>query len=276
MPGTAVEAHSRHRSEQTLLAAARGGDEAALRYLLEAHRADLHSYCSRMLGSLHDAEDALQDALLRAWRALPQFQGRSAFRAWLYRIATNTCLDLIERRSKRTPPARYGPSAGEVAVGNPLTGQLEPCRDAQAGFEARQPSPEAGYERREAVELAFIATLQHLPPRQRAVLILRDVLGFSAEETGRTLETTVAAVNSALQRARRTIDRRVPEPSEPATLRSLGDKGTRDHVERFVSAVVGGDIDVIVSLLTEDAILGTPPRPGWRRGRSTANVGAER
>jgi RNA polymerase sigma-70 factor (ECF subfamily) len=256
-----------NRTERELLAAARGGEEAALRHLLEAHRADLHAHCYRMLGSQHDADDALQDALLRAWRALPRFQGRSAFRTWLYRIATNACLDLIDRRPKRVLPVGFGPSAGEMAVGPSLPGPrwTESYPDDQLGFQAGHASPEASYERREAVELAFIAALQHLPPRQRVVLILRDVLGFSAREAGRALNTTVAAVNSALQRARRTIDERLPEQGQPPTLRSLADEGTRDHVERFIAAFEGGDVDVILSLLVKDVTFGISPRWQLRR-----------
>jgi RNA polymerase sigma-70 factor, ECF subfamily len=262
----AARMKSPSRSEQELLAAARGGEEAALRHLLEAHRADLHAHCHRMLGSLHDADDALQDALLRAWRALPRFQGRSTFRTWLYRIATNACLDLIERRPKRVLPIGYGPSAGEVAAGRPLPGSLpvELYPEGEIGFESGHASPEASYERREAVELAFIAALQHLPPRQRAVLILRDALGFSAKEAGRALETTVASVNSALQRARRTIDERLPEKSQPA-LRSFGDEGTREAVERLMAAFEAGDVDAILSLLAEDITWESPGDYGrWR------------
>jgi RNA polymerase sigma-70 factor, ECF subfamily len=213
-------------SEQELLAAARDGEDAAVSHLLEAHHADLRSHCTRMLGSRHDGEDALQDALLRAWRALPRFQGRSAFRSWLYRIATNACLDLMKRRSKHALP--------------------------EVGLEASQPSPEDSYEGREAAELALVAALEHLPPRQRAALILRDVLGFSAKETGRVLETTVASVNGALQRARRTIEQRVPEPGPGTTLQSLGDESTRDHAERFLAAFERGEVDVILSLVTDD------------------------
>jgi RNA polymerase sigma-70 factor (ECF subfamily) len=213
-------------SEQELLAAARDGEDAAVSHLLEAHRADLRSHCTRMLGSRHDGEDALQDALLRAWRALPRFQGRSAFRSWLYRIATNACLDLMKRRSKHTLP--------------------------QVGLEAGQPSPEDSYERREAAELALVAALESLPPRQRAALILRDVLGFSAKESGRALETTVASVNGALQRARRTIEERFPEQGQHAALQSLGDESTRDHAGRFLAAFERGDVEVILSLLTDE------------------------
>src|SRR5262245_52430439 len=178
--------------------------EDEFRRLVEPHRAELHAHCYRMLGSVHDAEDALQDALLRAWRGLDRFEGRSSLRSWLYRIATNTSLDLIARRPKRVLPTDYGPPAG--AEDEPPTVEgiwIEPYPDERVGVEDGYAAPEARYERREAVELAFIAAVQHLPATQRAVLILRDVLGFSARETAATLDTTVEGVNSALARARR-------------------------------------------------------------------------
>jgi RNA polymerase sigma-70 factor (ECF subfamily) len=180
--------------EQTLLAAARRGDEAAYRGLVELHRAELHAHCYRMLGSVHDAEDALQDALLRAWRGLAGFEGRSSPRSWLYKIATNTCLDVVARRPKRVLPIDYVPPAalGEVP-GAPIVESVwvEPYSDERAGLEAGFAAPEARYEQRESLELAFVAALQLLPARQRAVLILREVLGFSALETAESLDTTV-------------------------------------------------------------------------------------
>ena len=256
--------------EQRLLDAARGGDEGAFRLLIEPHRTELHAHCYRMLGSLHDADDALQDVLLRSWRGLPRFDGRSSLRSWLYRIATNASLNAIARRPKRVLPIDYGPAAGaDEDPGEPLAQSIwvEPYPDEIVGLEDGYASPEARYERREAVELAFIAALQHLPPLQRAVLILREVLGFSAKEVAATLETTVASVNSALQRARRTVDERLPEQSQQATLRSLGDDGVRELVERFTDAFEGGEIDAILSLLAEDATFAMPPYPGWYEGR---------
>jgi RNA polymerase sigma-70 factor (ECF subfamily) len=256
--------------EHELLDAARGGDEHAFRDLIELHRRDLHAHCYRMLGSLHDAEDALQDALLRAWRGLPRFEGRSSTGSWLYRIATNACLDAIARRPKRVLPIDYGPPGkpGDDP-GSPLAESVwvEPFPDEQAGLEDGYASPDARYERREAVELAFIAALQHLPARQRAVLILRDVLGFSAKEVGEALDSTPTSVNSALQRARRTMDERAPETSQQATLRALGDDGVRDVVERFTSAFERDDVDAIVELLSEDAKFAMPPYSRWYRGR---------
>src|ERR1700755_210641 len=190
-----------------MTAPARTEDE--FRRLVEPHRAELHAHCYRMLGSSHDAEDALQDALLRAWRGLPQFEGRSSLRSLLYRIAANSCLRLIEGRPKRVLPIDYGPqSDAHDNPASPLVESvwIEPYEDAVIadGFAA----PQARYQRRESVELAFVAALQHLPARQRAVLILRDVLGFSGAEVAETLETTPSAVYSTLQRAQKIGDAR--------------------------------------------------------------------
>jgi RNA polymerase sigma-70 factor (ECF subfamily) len=255
---------------QELIDAARGGDQNAFRHLIEPHRRELHAHCYRMLGSLHDAEDALQDALLRAWRGLPGFEGRSSTGSWLYRIATNACLDAVARRPKRVLPIDYGPPAeGREDPGNPLAEStwVEPYPDERLGLDDGYASPDARYERREAVELAFIAALQHLPARQRAALILRDVLGFSAKEVGAALDSTPTSVNSALQRARRTLDERLPETSQQATLRALGDDGVRELVERFTSAFERDDVDAIVAMLSEDAKFAMPPYAPWHRGR---------
>src|SRR5207248_11002561 len=188
--------------QRGLLDAAKAGDEGAFARLVEPYRAQLHAHCYRMLGSVHDAEDALQEALLRAWRGLSRFEGRSSLRSWLYTIATNTCLSAIERRPKRVLPIDYGPATDpHVAPGEPIVESvwLEPYPDETLGLEDGYAAPEASYEQREGVELAFVAALQHLPANQRAVLILREVLGFSAKEVAETLQTTVASVNSALQ-----------------------------------------------------------------------------
>src|SRR3982074_1352126 len=195
--------------ERDLLAAARGGREGAYARLVESYRGELHAHCYRMLGSVHDAEDALQEALLRAWRGLPRFEGRSSLRSWLYTIATNTSLSAIEKRPQRVVPSDCGPAADpHDGPGEPLVESVwvEPYPDEKLGLEDGFAAPEARYEARESVELAFIAAVQHLPATQRAVLILREVLGFSAREVAESLETTVAAVNSALRRARETVD----------------------------------------------------------------------
>jgi RNA polymerase sigma-70 factor (ECF subfamily) len=257
-------------SERELLAAARKGDESAYRRLVELHRGELHAHCYRMLGSVHDAEDALQDALLRAWRALPRFEGRSSTRSWLYKIATNTCLDAIARRPKRVLPIDYGPPTDpHTGPGEPVVESVwvEPYPDETLGVADGFAAPEARYEQREAVELAFIAALQHLPALQRAALILREVLGFSAKEVAEALDTTVPSVNSALQRARATIDSKLPEQTQQATLRALDDDELRQVVDSYVDAWERNDIEAVVALLTEDAAIAMPPLASWYRGR---------
>ena len=253
--------------EHELFEAAREGDPDAYRGLVERHGAELHAHCYRMLGSLHDAEDALQEALLRAWRGLPQLSRQRSLRNWLYRIATNVCLDTLARRPTRVLPIDQGGSAAPADHGELLAdgSWIEPYPDGEIddGYAA----PEARYEQREAVELAFIAALQHLPARQRAVLILREVLGFSAREVAGTMDTTVASVNSSLQRARATVDKRLPEHSQQATVRSLGNKRVRRLVERFSDAFERGDVETILSMLADDATFAMPPYAGWCRGR---------
>ena len=256
------------------LAAALAGDETGFRRLVEPHRRELHAHCYRMLGSVHDAEDALQDTLLRAWRGLPRFEEGRPLRPWLYKIATNVCLDEIARRPTRILPMDHGPptdpSAGtdETPVASIW---VEPYPDEFLTLESPDASPEARYEQREALELAFITALQHLPGRQRAIVVLREVLAFSAREVADMLETTVPSVNSALQRARKTIEERVPDESQQAALRSLGDDGIRDLVERFVNAFEAGDIDAILSLLAEDVTFAMPPYPNWCWGRDAVS-----
>jgi RNA polymerase sigma-70 factor (ECF subfamily) len=261
--------------EARLLAAARRGDEDAYRNLVEPRRAELHAHCYRMLGSVHDAEDALQDAMLRAWRGLPRFEGRSSLRSWLYRIATNTCLDAVARRPKRVLPVDYAPAADPH--GGPGEPQIEsvwvePYPDEKIGIEDGLAAPEARYEQRESVELAFIVALQHLPAKQRAALILREVLGFSAKEVAESLDTTVASVNSALQRARKAIDDRLPEQSQQATLRSLGDDELRELVDAYVQAWERNDVDTVVTMLTDDVAFAMPPLASWFRGLDALEV----
>jgi RNA polymerase sigma-70 factor (ECF subfamily) len=253
--------------EHELFEAAREGDPDAYRGLVERYGAELHAHCYRMLGSLHDAEDALQETLLRAWRGLPRLSRQRSLRNWLYRIATNVCLDALTRRQARTLPIDQGGTSDPADHGEPLAEGtwIEPYPDGELddGYAA----PEARYEQREAVELAFIAALQHLPARQRAVLILREVLGFSAREVAGTMDTTVASVNSSLQRARATVDKRLPEHSQQANARSLGNRRVRRLVERFSDAFERGDVDTILSMLAEDATFAMPPFAGWCRGR---------
>jgi RNA polymerase sigma-70 factor, ECF subfamily len=258
-------------SERDLLAPARGGSEVAFRRIVEPHRAGLHAHCYRMLGSLHDAEDAVQETLLRAWRGLPDFEARSSIGTWLHRIATNACLDAIRRRPRRVLPIDYGPPTepGEDEPPDPVREPvwIDPYPDRELGIPDVTAAPQARYEQREAVELAFIVALQHLPARQRAVLILRDVLGFSAKEAATILETTLASTNSLLQRARRTVEDRVPETSQQATMRGLG-KEARDLVQQFLDAFDRGDIEAILAMLAEDATFEMPPYPSWCRGRA--------
>jgi RNA polymerase sigma-70 factor, ECF subfamily len=257
-------------SSEALLDAARVGDEDAFRRLVEPHTADLHAHCYRMLASLYDADDALQETLLRAWRALPRFGGRGLLRPWLYRIATNVCLDMRAHRPRRLLGTERGPPAQpDDEPGAPLAESVfvEPYPDREIGLEDGYAAPEASYERREAVELAFIVALQYLSPRQRAVLILRTVLGFSASEVAEQLDTTVASVNSALQRARRAVAERLPERSQQATLRSLGDASVRELVQRYLDAWERGDVEAVAALLADDARFAMPPYATWWRGR---------
>jgi RNA polymerase sigma-70 factor, ECF subfamily len=251
-----------------LLAAARAGDETAFGSLVGPLRHELYAHCYRMLGSGADAEDALQETLLRAWRALPRFEGRSSLRSWLYRIATNACLRAIERRPPRVLPIDYGPAADpHDGPAEPLVESvwIEPYPDTELAD--GRAAPDARYEQREGVELAFIAALQHLPARQRAVLILRDVLGFSAREVAEALETTPVSVDSALQRAHKTVEQRVPARSQQATLRSLDDDELRAIVDRFSDAWERSDVDAVKAMLAEDAVFAMPPEPTWFRGR---------
>ncbi|MFB4295773.1 sigma-70 family RNA polymerase sigma factor [Actinomadura sp. NTSP31] len=246
------------------------GDERAYAELVEPYRGALHAHCYRMLGSVHDAEDAVQEALLRAWRSLPSFEGRSSLRSWLYTIATNVCLRAIERRPRRVLPIDYGPPADpHRPLGEPPaeSSWIEPYPDERLALAEGLAGPEARYEQRESVELAFIAALQRLPARQRAVLILRDVLGFSGAEVAAVLRTTPASVYSALQRAHRTVDHRLSEPSQQATLGSLGDARLREIVDRYVRAWEQHDVGAIVAMLADGATIAMPPTATWYSGR---------
>jgi RNA polymerase sigma-70 factor (ECF subfamily) len=258
------------REEHKLLAAARGGDQGAYRMLVEPHRVELHAHCYRMLGSVHDAEDALQEALLRAWRGLARFEGRSSPRTWLYKIATNSCLTLADRRPKRTLPLDSVPEAHLHEVpGRPLAESvwIEPYPTREVSLHDAFSAPDARYEQRENLELAFVAALQHLSPRQRAVLLLREVLGYSAAEVAELLGTTVVSVNSALQRARKSVAERLPAESQQATLRSLGDERLRELVQRYMDAMEGADTDAVLALLVEEAAWSMPPLSTWYHGR---------
>jgi RNA polymerase sigma-70 factor (ECF subfamily) len=237
---------------------------------VEPYRHQLQVHCYRMLGSFHEAEDQVQETFLRAWRARDRFEGRTSLRNWLYRIATNACLNALSStaRSRRLTPDAYGPSAsvGELPLGKPVTevAWLEPYPDAALPDMADDaPGPEARYEMHESVQLAFVAALQQLPPRQRAVLLLRDVLGWSASEAAELLESSVASVNSALQRARATVEERAPQLEVAES-----DTGVRqaDLLGRYVAAWEASDIDSLVTLLREDAVMVMPPWSQWYRG----------
>ena len=265
-------------TEPALLAAAGNGDEAAFEQLVEPRRSELHAHCYRMLGSVQDAEDAMQEVLLRAWRGLAGFEGRSSLRSWLYRIATNVCLSAIDKRPKRVHrvlPLDYGPASDpHGAFPEPVTEAvwIEPYPDEALGLEDGRAAPDARYEQREGVELAFVAALQHLPGNQRAALVLREVLGFSAGEVAESMDMTTASVNSALQRARKLVDERLPERSQQATLRSLGDERLRQIAQSYSDALESGDVESVLTLLGEDATWSMPPTPAWYRGREALST----
>ena len=231
-------------------------------------RPGLLLHCYRMLGSSHDAEDAVQETLLRGWRGVDRFGGRSSLRTWLYTVATNVCLREIERRGRRLVPVDLGPAADPADGFAPLTetAWLGPLPDAGITWES---SPaDAVYEQREAVELGFIVALQHLPALQRAVLVLRDVLAFSAVETAEILDTTVPSVTSALARARGTVRTALPERSQQEVLREVGDRQVRATVAAFIAAWERSDVDAVVALLAEDVEMSMPPYAEWYRGRA--------
>jgi RNA polymerase sigma-70 factor (TIGR02960 family) len=247
-----------------LLRRARSGDEAAFGQLTEAHRSELHIHCYRILGSVQDAEDLVQETLLAAWRGLDRFEGRASLRTWLYTIATNRCLNALRDRGRRLPdlpaPPAEAPEPPEPSrMREPIW--LEPYPDALLeGVVDRSHDPHARYEVREAIGLAFVAGLQRLPPRQRAVLVLRDVLGFRGREVAEMLDVSEASVTSALHRARSTLDSdRAGREREQATLPDSREE--RALVARFAEAFESGDIEGVVSLLTDDAWLTMPPEP---------------
>src|SRR4051794_13039810 len=256
-------------SERDLLAAAKRGDQDAFGRLVAPYRRELQAHAYRMLGSAADAEDALQDALLGAWRGLASFEGRSSLRSWLYTITTNASLKAIRRRPRRVLPIDYGPAADpHDRPGEPIVESvwIEPAPDEQLLVDDEAASPEARYEQRESVELAFIAALQHLPARQRAVLILRDVLGFSAREAAEVLETTPVSVDSALQRAHGTVEKRLPERSRQSAAQSLGDAELRELVDGYMRAWEAADVPAIAAMLADDATLAMPPLREWYAG----------
>jgi RNA polymerase sigma-70 factor (ECF subfamily) len=247
-------------------------DESAFAALLERHRRELQVHCYRMLGSLEDSEDLVQETFLRAWRKRASFgaDGRSAFRAWLYRIATNACLDVLRSRPRRVLPQEVAAAADPTAPPSPPVDLpwlqpypdrlLEPASPAEA-------EPGAVVVARETIELAFIAAIQHLPPRQRAVLILRDVLGWSAKGAAALLEVSVASVNSALQRARATLRERLGERRTEWARSAQQTDDERELLRRYLDAHERSDADALAALLRDDARLTMPPHPTWFDGR---------
>jgi RNA polymerase sigma-70 factor (TIGR02960 family) len=252
---------------QVTLARARAGDEEAFRELTEPHRRELRLHCYRILGSTQDAEDAVQETLLAAWRNLDTFEGRASVRSWLYRIATNRCLDALRARSRRPREVQAMHDSPEpTRRTEPVW--LEPYPDVLLeDLPDRTPGPAARYEARESIELAFIAALQHLPPRQRAALVLRDVLGFRTAEVAQMLDTGELSVKGALQRARATVRKRLPAADRERAPRP-NSAAERELVGRFADAFQSGDVDEAVSLLTDDALLTMPPQSEEYQGHA--------
>ena len=250
------------RAEPELIDAARLGERRAFEELVAPFRRELHVHCYRMTGSLSDADDMLQDTLLKAWRRLDSFEPRAPFRAWLYKIATNTCLNELSVRRRPTflAPERW--SGGPPVLAD--VAHLEPYPDRLLNEIG---DPAESLVRKEDVALAFIAAIQLLPPRQRAVLILRDVLDWSAKEVADGLEASVTSVNSALQRARATLRTRLSDDPSVARPGDLSDDAERKLLHRFIEAWDRADFDALARLLREDAVLAMPPRPLWFRGR---------
>jgi len=249
----------------TTLERARGGDELAFRALTDPHRRELQVHCYRILGSVQDAEDLVQETLLAAWRGLSGFESRASLRTWLYRIATNRCLNALRdsRQSRMSDTGGPARAPEPTRRGEPLW--LEPYPDALLeGVPDRADGPDARYETRESVGLAFVSGLQRMAPRQRAVLVLRDVLGYRAAEVAAMLDTTEASVNSALQRARAALD---AAPARPAGARVPDTPAERALLGRFADAFESGDVDAVVALLTDDAWIRMPPEPHEYQGR---------
>jgi RNA polymerase sigma-70 factor (ECF subfamily) len=255
-----TELHATPAVAQRLAAAV----PAEVELRLEQHRGELTGYCYRMLGSTFEAEDAVQETMIRAWRAFDRFEGRAALRSWLYRIATNVCMDMLNGRNRRARPMDFGPAGsadGPLPPALPEATWLEPMPDARVLPDDGDPASVA--ESRETIRLAFVAALQHLPARQRAVLILREVLHWQASEVAELLDTSVASVNSALQRARASLSASDIKPTD--TLQPMDDD-QRALLGRYVDAFERYDIESLVALLHEDATLSMPPYELWLVG----------
>jgi RNA polymerase sigma-70 factor, ECF subfamily len=266
-----VEATQRRTEDAAIVAAARAGDESAFTALVEQYRRELQVHCYRMLGSFEDSEDLVQETLLRAWRKRESFEGRSTFRAWLYRIATNACLDALERVPHRVLPSQLGPAmtdpsepvlpAADLPWLQPYPDHLlDPIAPSAA-------APDVVVVARETIEIAFLAAIQLLPPKQRAVLVLRDVLDWSAKEIASLLEVSVASVNGALQRARATLKTTLPARRLERARRSDPSEEERAVLRRFMDALERVDANAVAELLREDARGTMPPIPSWHDGR---------
>ena len=253
-----------------LISRARAGDGDAFRVLTDPHRRELRVHCYRMLGSLQDSEDAMQDTLLAAWQGLDGFEGRASLRSWLYRIATNRCLNALRTASRR--PAKEWNVPGVQPPEPTQLGEvpwIEPYPDAWLdGAIGSTPGPEARYERAESISLAFVTALQLLPPRQLAVLILRDVLGFQASEVATMLDASLDSINSALKRARSSLQHRTRPQHEPPPM--PGSASEDAIVAKFVNAYESADLDTLVAMLTDDAFISMPPIPFEYVGRDNA------
>jgi RNA polymerase sigma-70 factor (ECF subfamily) len=260
--------------ESEHLVAARQGDSQRFSELTEPFRRELQVHCYRILGSLHEAEDMVQETMLRAWKRLDTYEGRASFRAWLYKIATNACLDALDqRRNRRYLPNQCGPAADprtQISAPSPELVWLEPVPDEWLG-DSSALNPEARYSESESVSFAFLTALQALPPRQRAVLILRDVLDFSANETADVLELTVSSVNSALHRARATLSSNY-HGRQQLSSRSQTDAQTQSLLDHFMKAWESADVEGLVALLKADAALAMPPSPSWYQGREAIRI----
>jgi RNA polymerase sigma-70 factor (TIGR02960 family) len=258
--------------EAALLASACAGSSIAFDRLVAPHRRRVHSHCYRMLGSPHDADDALQETLLAAWRGLASFEGRSTLGTWLYQISTHVCLRLIAQRPWRRESPDHGPSLHTTAdLGEMVSGAvwLEPLPAADAPWQVdADHDPAVLLARRESVALAFVAALQHLPGTQRAVLLLREVLEYSAAEAAEMLGTTVASVNSALQRAQKSVKSRLPAVSQPVELQQLGEQGVQQLLGAFLAAWDARDVKELTRLFTDDVRFTMPPLPSWFDGRA--------
>ena len=261
-------------NEAGRVAAALAGDQNEFGDLVEPYRHELRVHCYRMLGSLHEAEDMVQETFLRAWRRLETYAGRASLRAWLYRIATNACLDALEKRPRRTLPVRSQPPADPSAPPAPPLTELiwlEPFPDDL--LDDVEPTPEARYALHESITLAFLTALQLLPPRQRAVLIMHDVLDWDASEAAESLDMTVSAVNSALHRARVALNKNYS--AEPLVNLKLADPATRTLLDRYVETWEQADVPGLLALLREDVMVSMPPSPTWYSGRAALGTVAE-